>query len=202
MQPSGNQVVQAQIIDADSGAYLWADQFDTPRADLLQMQDEIVTRLAHAMDIQLRRPSLPPQTNASGKPRRQDLAIQCDIALTNAGWFGKQADAAYPLCERALAIDPNNVHALIMLSLKFWIPILRASSADPKTGIKRADELVSKALALDPNYPYAHNVKAWIFTLQGQHDEAIAERTRARLGPHLFVRPRRLGLELHERRAI
>jgi TolB-like protein len=42
--PSANQVrVNAQLIDADSGAHLWADQFDTPRADLLQMQDEIVT---------------------------------------------------------------------------------------------------------------------------------------------------------------
>jgi TolB-like protein len=38
--PSGNQVrVNAQLIGADSGAHLWADQFDTPRADLLQMQE-------------------------------------------------------------------------------------------------------------------------------------------------------------------
>ena len=34
VQPSGNQVrVNAQLIDADSGAHLWAEQFDTPRAD-------------------------------------------------------------------------------------------------------------------------------------------------------------------------
>ncbi len=47
VQPNGNQVrVHAQLIDADSGAQLWADQFDTARADLLQMQDEIVARLA------------------------------------------------------------------------------------------------------------------------------------------------------------
>src|SRR5271170_3023591 len=54
VQPSGGQVrVNAQLIDADSGAHLWAEQFDTPRADLLQMQDEIVTHLARAMEIQL-----------------------------------------------------------------------------------------------------------------------------------------------------
>jgi TolB-like protein len=40
--PTGGQVrVNAQLIDAESGAHMWADQFDTPRADLLQMQDEI-----------------------------------------------------------------------------------------------------------------------------------------------------------------
>ena len=54
VQPSGNQVrVNAQLIDSDSGAHRWADQFDAARADLLQMQDEIVTRLARAMDLQL-----------------------------------------------------------------------------------------------------------------------------------------------------
>ncbi len=45
--------VNPQLIDADSGAHLWADQFDTARADLLQMQDEIVARLAHALGFEL-----------------------------------------------------------------------------------------------------------------------------------------------------
>ena len=54
VQPTGNQVrVNAQLIDAESGAHLWAEQFDTPRADLLQTQDEIVTRLARTMYLQL-----------------------------------------------------------------------------------------------------------------------------------------------------
>ena len=53
-QHSGNQVrVNAQLIDAETGAHLWADQFDADRTDLLQMQDEIVTRIARAMQIQL-----------------------------------------------------------------------------------------------------------------------------------------------------
>src|SRR5277367_4563494 len=54
VQPSGDRMrINAQLIDAGSGAHLWAEQFDTPRADLLQMQDAIVTHLAHAMDLQL-----------------------------------------------------------------------------------------------------------------------------------------------------
>jgi adenylate cyclase len=52
VQPSGDQMRVAQLIDAGSGAHLWAEQFDTPRADLLQTQDAIVTHLAHAMDFQ------------------------------------------------------------------------------------------------------------------------------------------------------
>ena len=54
VQPSGDRVrVNAQLIDAESGAHLWADQFDAARAGLLNTQDEIVTRLARALDIQL-----------------------------------------------------------------------------------------------------------------------------------------------------
>jgi TolB-like protein len=36
--------VNAQLIDAESGAYLWAERFDKPRADLFDMQDEITAR--------------------------------------------------------------------------------------------------------------------------------------------------------------
>jgi class 3 adenylate cyclase len=54
VQPSAAEVrVNAQLIDADSGAHVWAEQFDTPRADVLQTQDEIVTHLAHALLFQL-----------------------------------------------------------------------------------------------------------------------------------------------------
>jgi tetratricopeptide (TPR) repeat protein len=180
--PTGNEVrVNAQFINADSGAHLWAEQFDTPRADLLQMQDEIVTHLARAMDIQLseaeaaRLKRTPP-----ANPDAEDLALQCVAAtgLKNTV-FGKEADAGYRLCEQALAIDPNNLRALTFLSFKFWEPLVFGLSADPKGDLKRADELASRALALDPNYGWAHFGKAWILSVQGRVDESIVEFERA-----------------------
>ena len=80
VQPSGDRMrVNAQLIDAGSGAHLWADQFDTPRADLLQTQDAIVTHLAHAIDFQLTeaegaRLKRTPAANRDA----EDLALQCD----------------------------------------------------------------------------------------------------------------------------
>jgi hypothetical protein len=38
--------VNVQLIDTERGAHLWAERFDKPVADLFDMQDEIVTRLA------------------------------------------------------------------------------------------------------------------------------------------------------------
>ena len=53
VQRGGNRMrVNAQLIDAASGNHLWAERFDKPLADLFDMQDEIVARLANALDAQ------------------------------------------------------------------------------------------------------------------------------------------------------
>ena len=45
--------VNVQLIDAESGNHLWADRFDKPVADYLEMQDEIVARLAGQLGAEL-----------------------------------------------------------------------------------------------------------------------------------------------------
>ena len=53
-QRNGNRVrVTAQLIDAESGAHLWSDQFDANIANLLEMQDEIVKRLSVPLELRL-----------------------------------------------------------------------------------------------------------------------------------------------------
>ena len=145
VQPTVAQVrVNVQFIDADSGAHLWAEQFDTPRADLLQTQDEIVTRLAHALQLQLpeaevARLKRTPVTN----PGAGDLALQCLAAIRKAPEaVSKEAEAGFHLCEQALAADPNNVLALAVSSIRFWQPVSHHLSADPKADLKRAEYLI------------------------------------------------------------
>ena len=54
VQRSGNRLrVNVQLIDAENGAHLWAERFDKPLADLFDMQDEIVARLANQLGAQL-----------------------------------------------------------------------------------------------------------------------------------------------------
>ena len=54
VQRGGNRLrVNVQLIDAETGNHLWAERFDKPIADLFDMQDEIVSRLANALDAQL-----------------------------------------------------------------------------------------------------------------------------------------------------
>src|ERR1700689_1398911 len=54
MQRSGHRMrINVQLIDAGTGNHLWAERFDKPLADLFEMQDEIVARLAGALNAQL-----------------------------------------------------------------------------------------------------------------------------------------------------
>jgi TolB-like protein len=54
VQRGGNRLrVNVQLIDVETGNHLWAERFDKPVADLFDMQDEIVSRLANTLDAQL-----------------------------------------------------------------------------------------------------------------------------------------------------
>ncbi len=181
VQPSGDRMrVNAQLIDAGSGAHLWAEQFDTPRADLLQTQDAIVAHLANTLDLQLQ------EAYVAGVKRTpvanrdaEDLALQCSHGAWKAGMIGKEADAAYALCDQALAIDPNNVRALMALGAKFWVRAIFSVSGDRKGDLARADELASKALALDPDWTWTHAVKGAVLRAEGRPEEGVAEQERA-----------------------
>ena len=49
----GRLRVNVQLVDAETSAHLWADRFDKPVADLFDMQDEIVSRLANTLNTEL-----------------------------------------------------------------------------------------------------------------------------------------------------
>jgi TolB-like protein len=54
VQRSGDQVrINAQLIDAETDAHLWAEWFDGNAADLFALQDEITSRIAVALNLEL-----------------------------------------------------------------------------------------------------------------------------------------------------
>jgi tetratricopeptide (TPR) repeat protein len=116
------------------------------------------------------------------------LALQCGAGQWKAGGVGKEADAAYALCEQALAIDPNNVRALMGSGLKFFMLAMRASPHDRSLfywyggkavanfGLKRYDQPIEQArqtIAINANYvPWAHVILVAALTLTGPDAEA------------------------------
>ena len=102
--------VNVQLIDAETGNHLWAERFDKPLADLFDMQDEIVARLAGALNAN----SSPPRRDerTGPEPRTRWTSIF-------RGWLGSRGltpenvAQARGFFDRALTADPDNVDALI-----------------------------------------------------------------------------------------
>jgi adenylate cyclase len=180
-QQYGNRVrVNAQLISAETGAHLWADKFDSDDADLLTMQDEIVARIARALDLEMR--AVEAARIARTRPSSQDaqdLALR-GLAGVNASTVGSaEQKAAFDLCERALQIDGRNVIALNMTATCYAGRAITGLSADPRADIRQAEDLVARALALEPNSYGAHHAKSLVLLAQRRPEEALVEAERS-----------------------
>ena len=125
--------VDAQLIDAVTGAHLWADQFDAEQTDLLTMQDEIVTRLARALQVELTAAEASRVARAHPEnPDAEELALQCEAAYFALVQYRKEMLPAYRLCEQALRIDKGNVRALVILAVRRLVLVYNCKASTPK----------------------------------------------------------------------
>ena len=74
--------LNVQLIDAGTGNHLWAERFDKPVADLFDIQDEIVSRLANALDAEL--------VAAEARRAERTLHPDCmDLVFQGRAWLNK-----------------------------------------------------------------------------------------------------------------
>lgn len=175
--------VSAQLIDVESGAHLWAERFDAEYIDLLQAQDEIVTRLARALQIELTAlESIRNSSKIAGGA--EDLALAGEAIYLRYGPSRRESGAGYQLCERALEIDPDNVRALAILAEQTTMRVTAMQSIDRAADVGRSAELVARALAAEPNSYHALHAKARLLVAQKRAEEALVEAERSlRLNP-------------------
>ena len=106
VQRSGNRLrVNVQFVDAETGNHFWAERFDKPIADLFDMQDEIVSRLANTLNAQLIEAEAR-RAERSPHPNSMDLYFQ-GVAWFNKGPTPEHMAQARGFFERALALDPR-----------------------------------------------------------------------------------------------
>jgi TolB-like protein/tetratricopeptide (TPR) repeat protein/DNA-binding winged helix-turn-helix (wHTH) protein len=169
--------ITAQLVDTTSGNHLWAERFDRPLKDIFALQDEIVQKIVTTLKLQL---TLEQQGWVSRKHTDNLEAYDYYLrGLLVAHNFTKEGNAqARLLWEKAVALDPEYAEAYAQLGRTYYFEWAYHWSTDPQTP-KRAFELVRKALALDDTLPMAHSRLGQLYSLQQQHDQAIAEGERA-----------------------
>jgi TolB-like protein/Tfp pilus assembly protein PilF len=169
---SGSQVrVSAKLIDAATDAHLWAERFDHDTADLFALQDEITSRIAIALSLEItRREAARPTVN----PDALDCILLGRAALSKPPSRDTYAEAIQQF-EHALALDPQSVEAQSSLAGSLATRALIGLSGSRAADVARADELIGRALAASPRYALAHYVKGQVLRAQNRWEEAIPE---------------------------
>jgi adenylate cyclase len=169
---SSSQVrVNAQLIDAETDGHLWAERFNGDTSDLFALQDEITSRIANALGVEL---------IAAEAGRKTDNPDALDYILRGRAAMDKPRSRdslveAIELFERALALDPGSVEAQSCLASMLLGHVLDFAGISQDTDISRAEELAAKAVAASPRSPYVHYAKANVLRVQRRYAEAIAE---------------------------
>ena len=154
VQNAGERIrFNAQLVDAESGAHLWAERFDKQRTDLLDMQDEVTTRLAHAIHIEL----IVAESRRAAREHPDRLDSVDHTLLGWAAWYRHRsleaARQARRFFEAALRLDEHNVGALLGLADIHMSEVNMYSSDDRAGQIRAAEAAVKKALALARTTP-------------------------------------------------
>jgi TolB-like protein/class 3 adenylate cyclase len=157
---TGDQIrVNAQLIDTESGAHLWADRIDTDRTNLPQVQNEITSRLARTVDVEL--------VKDVSRRIEQEKTINPDARdLVMRGWVWRYRPAskdtrreALRAFERALELDSRSIDARIGIAAVLVLNLGDGMSDAPEQDEVLADRLLGEALDNDPNRQMAHAVR-------------------------------------------
>jgi adenylate cyclase len=181
---SGSRVrVTAQLIDAAADAHLWADRFDSDTVDLSSLQNEITSRIANELGVEL---IAAEAARLTEYPDALDLVLRGRAVL----WQPRTHDSymeAINLFEHALALDPESVEAQSRLANALVVRVLNGMAGSPAADLARAEGLIDQALATSPRYAFAHHVKGHVLLALRGWEEAIAEYEAALASNHNLV---------------
>jgi adenylate cyclase len=163
--------VNAQLIDAESNAHLWAERFDNDIADLFALQDEITIRIAHQVGGELiAAEAARPTTN----PDALDYILRANAAYLKPPSREAQTEPI-GFFEKALALDPGSVGAQSGLAIVLTARVMNGWADTPVADIARAERLTEQALAAAPASPLAHVAKGQVRRAQHRYGDALRE---------------------------
>jgi TolB-like protein/class 3 adenylate cyclase len=178
VQRSGNRLrVNVQLVDAQTANHLWAERFEKPVTDLFDMQDEIVSRLANTLNTQLIEAEAR-RAERSLHPDAMDLCFQ-GAACFNKGVTPEYMAQARGFFERALALDPKNVEALVGTAQVDFAIGASYLSDEHDARLAAAEAALTEALTLAPQHARALKDLGQVKIFTNRAAQGIAECERA-----------------------
>ena len=182
----GRVRITAQLIDASTGAHLWADRFDRELTDLFAVQDEVALRIVEALRIKLtpeEKSGITETGAASVEAHEEFMRMRSRLFLP--GLTAQQWRDAIAAGERAVAIDPGYADAYGMLGIMHVLDFHNQwSGRSPEAVMAHARSLADHACALAPEGVLSNHAAAVVGFWSG--DLRRAEET---IGRVLAARP-------------
>jgi tetratricopeptide (TPR) repeat protein len=148
VRKSGNRVrITGQLIDTATGAHIWADRFDGVLDDIFELQDEVASRVAGAIEPKLRQSEI---ERATRKPteRLEAYDLYLRALAQHHKWTEEGMHEAVVQLERAIALDPTYAPAAAMIAycrvfqrIQDWGPVAEADVAEGARLARQAIEL-------------------------------------------------------------
>jgi adenylate cyclase len=170
--------VNVELIDAETGAQVWADRFETTLRNLAQAQSDITGRLARTLNLQL--------VQAVGRqierereidPGAQDLIMRGWALYQRAQAAASREDARQAF-DQALKIDPKSYEAKLGIASVLVVG-LATGSDQPEEDEAEAEKLLNELLARDANRSQLHAMIALLRRVQNRLPESRIEWERA-----------------------
>jgi adenylate cyclase len=169
--------VETQLVEASTGANLWAARFDRPLTDVLAVQDDIVQKIVKTLNLQvgLSHKGILTHQNTDSLEAYDDYLRGLNLTLTPT----KEAnETARSMFGKAITLDPKYADPYVLMGSTYFVDWVWQWNSDPQT-LQRSLEFVPKALALDDSTSYAHAILSVLLAYRQQYDAAIAEADRA-----------------------
>jgi adenylate cyclase len=171
----GNRVrIVIQLIEAQTGAQLWAERYDRELTDIFAVQDEVTAEIVSALAVTL----------TQGERRRMQRKDTDNLEAYDNYLRGRQlvfqrsskaVEEARPLLERAIELDPQFVQAYSMLACTYILDRVNGWHDEDGKALEKAHELAQMAVAQDGGDAEAHWALGWALLLGRQHARAMAE---------------------------
>ena len=172
VQRGGNRMrVNVQLVDAETGNHLWAERFDKPLADLFDMQDEIVARLAGALNAQLVAAEAR-RANRPQPPTRWTSIFKVRLVSTRSDPTMWRRRAAFSIA-RSPPIPTMSTRSLDRRARRreganFFV-------ADPLAAFAAAEAKLTKALSSVPDHARGHRLLGYVDVFTKRAADGIAQ---------------------------
>ncbi len=151
LRPVGQQLrVGTQLIDATTGAQVWADRFDGQAEDVLKLQDQIVRAIASRIEPELVRAEIALiRRRRDANPNAWSCFRQGAGVISLKGWSEETLTQATALLRQATTLDPDFALARAQLALFLSLGARLGLVADGAAAVTEARTEAELAVTID-----------------------------------------------------